>query len=387
MLSNLVNEHFVKGALTYSIISMLLLASLTSVFFPGGQDMSDEMRDLLGSYEELTGSQPYSEEIWGLTGIYTPMGVGSDGAASDRWGTTDDGWIYGAKIAETTPSQLAGLPGQSFTARLDRDTGLYYYTASEGMDVRVAEDPDNPQEGELYSMVMMDRFYKSDVFFTSGTKEEMENGTFKYDFSGWRYAFQPLRSYDATNGLHVDRTTSSLSLIWYGYPGAGYTGDGLSGQLILSGSDSGIAYITAPQILEAFNQATMSARFDMTFNAVDMHVYIKMHPVAMQSYTVEECYNYGYWYVLVTSPSVSANAESGLSLSGFAPDKVLDTTIALLTFHMDDYGLTGFAGTLASIAFSASFYTSLIAIGLSVWPVLILAGILGVIQAWSVLVG
>lgn len=387
MLSNLVNEHFVKGALTYSIISMLLLASLTSVFFPGGQKMSEEMQDLLGSYESLTGSQPYSEEIWGLTGIYTPMGVGWDGAASDHWGTTKDGWIYGSKIAETTPSQLAGLPGQSFTATLDPDTGLYYYTASDSMDVRLGT-ADNPSEGSLYSMVMMDRFYKSNVFFTAGTKQEMENGTFKYDFSGWRYAFQPLRSYDATNGLHVDRTTSSLSLIWYGYPGQGYSGDGLSGQLILSGSDSGIAYITAPQILAAFNQATMSAKFDMTFNAVDMHVYIKMHPVAMQSYTVEECYNNGYWYVMVTSPSVEANAESGLSLAGFSPDKVLDTTIDLLTFHLKDHpGLTGFAGTLASIAFSVSFYTSLIAIGLSVWPVLILAGILGVIQAWSVFGG
>lgn len=377
------NESFVKSALVFSITSMVLMTAFISIFAPyNDQDLESSLSQLTEDYYKFTGAEPTSEEVWALSGIYTPYGVDENGEQSTAWGTTPDGWVYGARIQRYEPTQFMDLYGdkEAYTVMFDADRGLYYYTAAGAdLDYKVAEpDPDtgviNPEEGTLYTSVAMDKEHKSDIFFTAGGRQSMENGTFYYQFSGWRYAFQPLRDYKASNDLNVDATTSSLSLIWYNY----YGDDGISGQLMLSGSDSGVAYITGPQIVQAFNSASFSSKFAMVFNGIDMNVYIKINPYALQHYTVEECYNNGWWSVLITSPSVADS--DGFTLSAFSPEKAFDVIVSLLTFHGENYGLTGMASSIASLFFTVSMYTSLIAIGLSVWPVLIFAGVLAVIQ-------
>lgn len=380
------NESFVKSALVFSITSMVLMTAFISIFAPyNDQDLESSLSQLTEDYYKFTGAEPTSEEVWALSGIYTPYGVDENGEQSTAWGTTPDGWVYGARIQRYEPSQFTDLydDKEAYTVVYDEDRGLYYYTAAGAdLDYKVAEpDPDtgviDPEEGTLYTSVAMDKEHKSDIFFTSGGRQSMENGTFYYQFSGWRYAFQPLRDYKASNDLNVDATTSSLSLIWYNY----YGDDGISGQLMLSGSDSGVAYITGPQIVQAFNSASFSSKFEMVFNGIDMNVYIKINPYALQHYSVEECYENGWWSVLITSPSVADS--DGFTLSAFSPEKAFDVIVSLLTFHGENYGLTGMSSSLASIFFTVSMYTSLIAIGLSVWPVLILAGIMAAFQGIS----
>lgn len=383
-----VNEHFVKSSLTMSILVLVLLPTMLGIFFPTYDGSMERELEALGEdYYKITGASPTSEEVWGLSGIYTPYGVGPDGQDSTAWGTTPDGWVYGSRIITYAPSQLEDLNAgrESYTVQYDPDKGLYYYT-QKGSDLSsvTVHEPDegeeqDPEKGTLYTSVMMDKTQKSSRFFTTGDRTSRENGTFYYEFTGYRYVFQPLRDYKASNDLNVDATTSSLSLIWYSY----LKDDGISGQLIISGSDSGIAYITSTQILEAFNAAAYSAKFQMVFNGLNMNIYIQINPYALQHYSVEECYKQGYWSVMVTSPSISDNA--GLTLDSFSPDRIWDAVYHLLTFDLDHYGLGGTAGILASLVFSMGFYTTLIAIGLSVWPVLIFAGLVAAIQALSIL--
>lgn len=383
-----VNEHFVKSSLTMSILVLVLLPTMLGIFFPTYDgSMESELNALGEDYYKITGATPTSEEVWGLSGIYTAYGVGPDGNASTAWGSTRDGWVYGSRIVTYSPYQLDDLNGgkESYTVTYDEDKGLYYYTAkgSDLTSVTVHEPGQDetldPEKGTLYTSVTMDVLQKSNRFFTVGDKTSRENGTFYYEFTGYRYAFQPLRDYKASNDLNVDATTSSLSLIWYKY----LNDDGISGQLIISGSDSGIAYITSTQILEAFNQANYSAKFQMVFNGLNMNIYVQINPYALQHYSVEECYEQGYWSVLVTSPSVTDS--NGLTMDSFSPDRMWNAVCDLLTFNMDHYGLGGAAGTLASLVFSMGCYTTLIAIGLSVWPVLLLAGLIAAIQALSIL--
>lgn len=377
-----VNESFVKRSLTFSITSMVLMASFLALFIPQYDgSLEGEMNDLLQEYSDMTGSTPYAEEIWGLSGIYTPYGTDAEGNPSNYWGTSPDGWVWGARRTSYEPSQLVDLDGgrESYTATYDKDTGLYYYTKA-GANLAVETDPDDPQKGTLYASVAMDETKKSSVFFTSGSKRSLENGTFLYDFTGYRYAFSPLRDYKTAGGDLVTATSTSLSLVWYQY----YADSGISGQLILSGSDGGVGYITAPQVLENFSgQQSFSAKFPMIFNGINMNIYIKINPYAMQHYTVEECFDNGFWSVMVTSPSV-ADPSNGLVLNSFSPDRVVDTIVDLLTFHMEDYGLSGTAATLTSLFFSVSMYTSLIAISLAFWPMLILTALVAAIQAINI---
>lgn len=374
------DSAFVKRSLYFSITGMVFMAALLSLFLPEvDQSMSQELRELTAGYYDMTGQAPTSEEIWGLTGIYTPYGTGEDGRESTQWGTTADGWVYGSRIVRYHPSQMDGLSAEeAYTVYYD--DGLYYYIEA-GSDLDVRTDQEDPSQGTLYTSVAMDAAHKSDVFFTPGGRVETSDGMY-YDFSGWRYVFQPLRDYRASDDLNVTRTTTSLSIVWYDY----YGDEGLSGQLMLSGGDAGISYITEKEIVESFSSASYSSRFQMLFNGININVYIKINPYALQfgGYSVAECFKNGFWSVMVTSPSVTSDS-SGFTLQAFSPDRVFDIVVSLLTFSMDGYGLTGVAAILVSIFFTVSLYTSLIAIGLNHEYLLIFTGILAAVQAFSIL--
>lgn len=386
MISNFSNEAFTKSALTFSLITMVLMASFITVFAPAPtvSGMQAELDDLTDAYRGLTGASGTSEEIWGLTGIYTPYGVGPDGNESTARGTTLDGWTYGARVTSYSPSQYKGLNGDAsaYSVTYDSSKGMYYYTAhgSDWLDITDGS-ASTPSDGSTYTRIHMDATQKSNVFFSSGTKTELENGTFYYDFTGYRYAFQPLRDYYIEKSVSVSHTTTSLSLIWYQY----YTDSGLSGQLVLSGSDGGVAYITTQQIMERLNSANNTAKFDMKFNGATMHIYIHMDDYAMtHGYSVGDAYNAGFWDVMVTSPSVTTADSEGVTVGSFDVSSLMDTVVGLLSFDQSKFGLTGTGATIASVVFSISFYTSLIAIGLACWPVLLLAAALAAFQAFAV---
>lgn len=386
------SEYFVKGALTFSIITMLLMTSFLVVFTPEKPEVKgyeEEMDELLGAYYNATGSNVQNEQIWGLTGIYTPYGVDKSGNPSTKQMVLNDGWVAGDRVASYTPTQYNGAGTlhdgkQGYTVTYDSAKKLYYYSQlAQDSDLLDIETTNGSNLGTLYTSVTMDKNFKSEQFFTIGSKQQMENGTFYYNFTGYRYCFQSLSDYYYNQSTPVSHTDTSLSLIWYSYAG-GYD-SGVSGQLVLSGSDSGVAYITSDQIVTSFNSANFTSKFTMAFNGIDMNIYIQLNPYAITNgYTVAECYNEGWWSVLVTSPSVSTDDNTSNTFSSFDPNKVFEIVLGLLEFKSETYGLTGVAGTVASTVFSVSLYTSLIAVGLTFWPVLLIAGAIALFQTMSI---
>lgn len=391
------SEYFVKGALTFSIITMLLMTSFLAVFTPDKPEVSgyeEEMNELLGAYYNATGSEIQNEQIWGLTGIYTPYGTDKDGRPSSKQLTLKDGWVAGDRVTSYMPTQYTAgnLPGAdlSYTVTYESDKGLYYYSAhgsdlGDITDTEVVTDSSGTHRvpGTLYTSVTMDKEHQSNQFFTVGNKQQMDNGTFFYNYTGYRYCFQALSDYYYNQSTPITHTDTSLSLIWYSYAG-GYD-SGISGQMVLTGSDSGVAYITAQQIVNSFNSANFTSKFTMTFNGIDMNIYIQLSPYAITNgWSVESCYNAGYWSVLVTSPSVSSDDNTSNTFNSFDPDKVFDIVLGLLRFKSEDYGLTGMAGVVAGTVFSMSLYTSLIAVGLTFWPVLLIAGAIAIFQTMSI---
>lgn len=389
------SEYFVKGALTFSIMTMLLMTSFLVVFSPdrpNADGYESEMNELLSAYYDATGGTIQNEQIWGLTGIYTPYGVDKNGNPSTKQMVLNDKWIAGDRVTTYNPVQYrssGGLDGGKldYSVEYDSEKKLYYY-ASHGSDLldivdTTTDSQGNTVLGTLYTSVTMDRDHKSEQFFTVGSKQSLENGTFYYNFTGYRYCFQALSDYYYDLSTPITHTDTSLSLIWYSYQG-GYD-TGVSGQLVLSGSDSGVAYITSDQIVNSFNSANFTSKFTLAFNGIDMNIYIQLSAYAITNgYSIADCYNAGYWSVLVTSPSVSTDTSASDSFNNFDADKVFDIVIGMLTFHTEDYGLTGIAGVVAGTVFSVSLYTSLIAVGLTFWPVLLIAGFIALFQTSSI---
>ena len=344
--------------------------------YPVSSGESTTYQDLEQQYRDFTGSNPASENVWCLTGIYSSVGADAYGNPYDGYGYTSDNWVYGVRIANYNPSQYKDDSARQYSYAASYDGTVYRYNHDE-------TKYNKHSDGDLYGAVVLDKEHKSNIFFSPNNVQELYGG-FTYEFSGWRYVWQPLNEYhtiDADgNTINVVPNSTSLSLIWYDF----YGNSGLSGNLIIAGDSPGdVAYITSAQIVSAFNSTNNTSRFTMTFNGVDLSILIKLDSSMLASgMTIEECYNYGYWSVMVSSMSIDTDSMISTDYE-FNPFKVFQTMIDLLTFHTEDYGISGIAAAVCSFIIVTPLTVGILVIGSNNYPILIFAGIYGVISAWN----
>ena len=373
---------------------MVFTPLLFSMWFPAQYEgeYEDVQANIEEQYLHLTGSYSTPEQnIWTLTGIYTPYN-------SQNFGWTADGWLYGTEVYSYSPKQYQSTTQFPGTLSVKKaDNGIWYYNSipSNFTGITLAEweldeynHPTdrlaNPKDATVYSNVYFDMDHKSDVFFTSTSKTQTSQGYY-YDYSGYRYVYQPLSNYniDVSGTItKVDRDTTSLSLIWYQYS----TLSGIAGQLTISGSDSGISYLTADDIIKVFNSANSTAKFDMTFNGVPMHLLIRMDPSRLAWLSVEDCYNNGYWNIMVYSDAV-ASSLSGDSY-GFNLNTMWDTIVHIFTFNLaSEYDIPGWEGFIISIFFTMVLYSVLIIIALEHPIMFIIIPLIALVQAATTFLG
>lgn len=362
------DNNFTFGIVVMAVAILFLMPTFISVFVEkdNGDSAPANLDNVLDGYNKFTGTYPTNEEVWALTGIYTPVGVNAQGQPTTNYAYTPDHWIYGARVGSYSPSQFTG--NSDYT--VNYDNGFYYYSGNT-LDGHVS--------GDLYTSVAMDVNQKSDIFFTPAGKRVSGENWF-YEYNGYRYSFQPLSDflYKNQNGDIMKTTASntSLSLIWYDY----YGNSGISGQLVLSGSDSGVAYLTSAEIVSAFNSANNLAKFKMTFNGNDMNVYIKIkNEYTSAGYSIAECFDNGYWEIMISSISTNVNTyiSTDYSMNVY---NIWDTFVDLFTFNMDGYGMSPEMQLVASVTISVVLYASLLSLGLTCYPILILAGLVALVQ-------
>ena len=403
-------SKYTAGMLAFGLAVLILFPMFLTVYVPSAYDQ--EVDELMDGYQQFTGQKASTKvAVWPLTGIYTPF-TGSfydDDANQVRtYGYTPDNWLYGTEIKNYSPSQYVGTSEQYVVYKASDGVFRYYQdskdynedlgTGHKGMyKVATQADVDAGDAahvgdlikradfaGDLYTDVSFDKLQTSDIFFVESSKQEDAAGHFTYDYTGYRMAFQPISGYNTIdqdgNTVPVVATTTSLSLIWYKIAG-GYQ-SGVSGNLVLSGSSSGVAYLNASRIISAFNNNTSSASFDLVFNNVPMTVIIKIDPVMLSSgWTIEQCYNEGYWSIMVTSMSVDSSAYLGTDNS-MNPMQILQTAWDIFTFNLGDYNISPLMQGLCYFFFIAPLYIALIVVGLEygieIW---IGMGVLAAIQA------
>lgn len=378
------NSEFAYKTLIFSFAIMILLPLFLGIFAPHVYSGATE-DELLSGYERMTGQAASTKvSVWPLTGIYTPFTgtiYDDDTDTTITYGYTDDGWLYGTAVNSYSPTQYRGTTEQ-YTAYKASDGVFRYWDNSADYSEQYGT---GHKKDDLYTEVNFDTMYKSDIFFTEATKKEDGLGHFKYDYTGYRMAFQPISGYRTMdqdgNVVPVIATTTSLSLIWYQVAGGWQSG--ISGNLVLSGSDSGVAYINSAMVVSAFDSNTSTAPFEMVFNGVPMTIYIKIDPVYTNAgWTVKDCYDAGYWSIMVTSLSVDSNAYTGTDNST-NPMAVFETMVDLLTFNLGNYNLSPWLEYLCYFIFIAPLYIGLITLCLDNAYLWILVGLLSAIQAFS----
>lgn len=377
--------------ISFAIVIAMMTPMLVTFFLPG-QAIDVDQDELFEGYSQMTGQQASTKtSIWALTGIYEPVIEGQP------FGQTPDGWLYSNRYNQYTPSQYEGSPENYIVYRdsngvyryyqdsadydADKGTGhkgLYYYDEAQQKWVQRTDST-----GDLYTNVNFDVAKKSNIFFTEANKTVNDDGTFYYQYTGIRMAFQPISSYTTLNQngdrIPVVATTTSCSLISYQW----YTSSGLAGALVLSGNSGGTSMINSAQIISAFNSTTSTATFKMVFNGgIVIDVHIRIDPYYLETKTVQECYDEGYWSIMITSESADADAYTGTDFSK-NPMTVLETALDLFTFNYDKYNMSGWVGILASILFVLPLYAMLIVMCLDNAYLWILMGISAAVQSLS----
>ena len=373
------------GWIMVALILLMLTPIAMITFLPEKSSESEwenEINQIQNEYFNVTGNSSTTEmNIWALKGVYTPY----DGV---NVGYTEDGWVYGLKVKEVSPEQYEAVHTQGMSSSglsiKQSENGLFYYTAkpSYRSDIVLATwDGDkvtNPDKASVCSMVVFDEAHCSDTFFTTSSKTS-SGDHYYYSFTGYRYVYQPLSDYYISvggNATEVNHSTTSLSLIWYKYS----TLSGISGQLTISGSDTGLSYLTADDIVREFNEHNYSSTFDMQFNGVTMHLVIRMDPMYLQLMTVAEAYNSGYWSVMVYSDAIAEDMVS--PTFDMSAENILQTVIALFTFNLaEQYDIDGWVGFVISLLVTFVFYGVALVICLGNAYLMILLLIVGVIQA------
>lgn len=351
----------------------------------------DTMNDLSDSYFAFTeGKGSTTEMPWTLTGIYTPyQNTGGNGGG---YHYTQDGWLYGDLITSYSPSQYNIIdtsekyPARTYESRYrvtyqaEKDgSHVYRYDLTSNPSLELTETQDGKVNGDLYTYVTMDVNQQSDIFFTSNLKQT-NNQYFYYEYTGYRYAFQPLTDYyiRGTDGspIKTTATNTSLSLIWYNFVGQ----SGISGQLVLSGSDSGVDYITASEIVTAFNSINNTAKFTMNFNGCDMNVYIRINPYyTSQGWSIEDCYNNGWWSIMVSSVTADMSAYTTPS-NPINLEKIWETLMDLFMFDMSDYPLSPIMQLFTSLVITIVLYSTLLAMAAHNPKLLIIVAVIALIQ-------
>jgi len=111
-----------------------------------------------------------------------------------------------------------------------------------------------------------------------------------------------------------------------------------------------------------------------------MGIYIQISPYYLsQGLTVEECYNYGYWSVMVTSKTTD---QAAYNSPDFNLDvwELFDTVVDLMTFDYSDYKMSPLMGSICSLVIIIPLYAGLIAMALGSWQAMALVGIMGLIE-------
>lgn len=364
------NSSWNYKMIVFCLSIAFLMPFLMSIFVPAHAIDVDE-DELFSGYYQMTGQDaPSKTSIWVLTGIYNPVQEGSP------YLVTEDGWMASSEEKTYRPSQYQGTP-EEYTVAKGTD-GLFRYSGNSA-DYDASKGTGHA-DGELYTMVNFDMDHKSNIFFTESNRTSVGEN-FYYNYTGWRMAFQPISNYTTLNDngerIPIVATTTSLSLVFYQW----YTQTGISGQIILSGSDGGVGFINGANVVSAFNSANKTATFPMVFNGgIEMDIIIRLDPYYLDRMTVQECYDNGFWSIMVTSQSADADAYTGTDYS-MNPSKVLETALDLFTFDLHDYHLSDSMQFLCSIFFVMFLYAGLIVMCLENSYIWILVGIMTAIQS------
>ena len=306
---------------TYTIIITLMLSILLPANAAAEYSFEDVYaeRVALADYsgESMTGNTP-----WKLENVYTPY------IAGEPYKVTDSGWLYGSKVENYAIDGEIYLDKTIVKLDPNQKSTRPLYNSTETKTVRVLSNgQDNPL---ILSGVLLLRTLSFGYIDLLSTEEE-EREYPVWDFTGYRYEFQPMLPLRSGN----ESVDGELSIVWYKL---GSGAEGLDGGLVIYGRDNVLlASYSSVDIIADYNlSSSYSTKYTLDFEGTPVNLNIRFDPEVLAGFmSPEEAWSAGNWTLAVSSVSAGqfidlANSNSYSTSLG----NMLDTFKNIFTFKM-----------------------------------------------------
>ena len=271
-----------------------------------------------------------------LAHVYLPY------VAGEEYQVTEEGWLHGGELVDGNgdpyyaPSGSGNLIGQHTGILLDpskkSDVPLFQSTYTNMVPTSTLKWYYGDKDGNLGLLGAFAQWVGWDLY------DHEERSFPSWNFSGYRYVFDPMLRINTSNGADV-RTVddATLSIVWYDLSGQ----EGISGGLVLYDDKTNgiVANYTAAEIIRSYNAASaLASKYSLDFNGTRVSMYVMFDPeVRSGTMQIQEAWTQGKWALAFSAVSADAylditNSNSFSSSLG----NILSTYIGLMTMDMPE---------------------------------------------------
>ena len=302
--------------ITVSLVCTLMIGLLLS------DQNSDYDYDTITAYRNdlisFSGESMINENPWVLTAVYTPYTGGDILEHIDP-----DGFLFGESITDYSSI------GQSAYIALDSSqksrTPLNY----------------DPSATVSYTYASGLKWWAQNPFLnviatTTGladtrTYSTVEASTWQY--TGYRYVFDPTLPFSDTEGTKTSTVDGSLSIVWYDWNNT----EGLSGGLVVYGGNVKLANYSATDIISDYNSASgYATTYDFNFNGTSLTLSILFDKEVIDNGTpLMQAFSNGDWTMAISSKSAGNFFDLDNSTSfTVTAGSMIETFIQIYTFSL-----------------------------------------------------
>lgn len=338
----IISTKFMVGATVFATVVSIMIASMLPIFVPitangvSYEDVADQRMALTN----FTGVSMLNQAPFVLKGVYTPYVPGQE-VSEDSY--TVDGWLYGESVDYREIGKVAEI-------RLDPAHKSDRVLQQSADDVTYLVERTNwwaengtYDESNWLAVIghYMEQSLKAPVKFIGDATgwwgdtytETVNRESSFWDYSGYRYVFQPSLAVETD----VDATKQmTLSIVWY----QRLTTEGISGGLVVYNENDRVllANITMQEIIGDYDpNSGYASLYRMSFQGIPVTMAIRFDQSALDgSVPLESAFSLGQWTCGFYAQSISNLIDPNTQAYEINAGSIIDTYSKILTVSYPD---------------------------------------------------
>lgn len=318
----------------FGMAMSLMCTAMISVLFVGNNGDYD-YNEINLAREDLisfSGETMINQTPWKLVSAYTPYVSGDPALHTDP-----DGWLFGERITSDTWESIGKVteikldPNQKSSRMLGFSEDDVTYEVDTGYEWWSSN---GNKFGQIVNIFLPVEKVLNWMGVESKTTKTVSASTWEY--TGYRYVFDPMLPFSATNpdGQDVGTRDGALSIVWYAFSNGQ---EGLSGGLDVYGGNVLLSSYSATDIIADYrSEAGYATQYDFDFMGTHLVLSIKFDDsVITGGVPLMSAWTQGDWSMAISSVSAGNffDIDGSNSFSATAGN-MIETFLQIYTFNL-----------------------------------------------------